>query len=268
MGRTLGVLSADLAGLMGEQVNDVPDAGNTTSFRSARLKRKPDNYYDDWYGRFYAGTNVNTSFDISTSEQADGTINFTPMLGKAVDATDLYYLSMEFEPEELIRAINRAIEMVEGEALEDLIDESLITATSTFEYVLPIGFSHLEFVYQESSTTNRYSRDSGLIPDHHWRILRTTPRKLWFDPDLVSLTAGRNLRLVGQRDAARLTVDTDVSEVSPAFLLQQAKAFLHQSRIRGAGAEFDEHRSQMGIAQGLADRERDRILVTGRGWPV
>jgi len=268
MGRTLGLLSADLAGMMGEQVDDVPDVGNTNSFDSERLKRKSDAYYDDWYGRFYAGTHINTSFDVATSTQTEGKITFTPTLSAPVDATDLYYLSMEWEPEELIRGINNAIEMVEDEALEDVVNETLLVADSVYEYVIPSEFRNLEFVYQESSTADRYSRFSGLVPDAHWRILRTTPRKLWFDPDLANLTVDRNLRLVGQKDPSRLTLDSDVTQVSPAFVLQQAKALLHQSRIRGDGAEFSEHRSQMALAQGMADRERARIAVAPRGWPV
>ena len=56
--------------------------------------------------------------------------------------------------------------------------------------------------------------------------------------------------------------------MSEVFIVQQAKAFLHQSRILGGGAEFGDHRTQMAIAQTIASAERGRLLVAGLGQQV
>ena len=269
MARSLGLLSADLAGLMCEQVTGSASVGARESFIDENLKVKSDGYYDDWYGRFYDGIHLNTTFNVTTYDGDEGQINFIPPLseGNQVDTTDLYYLTIDYAPEELIRAINQAIVMVEDEVLQDALDETTLVIENVYEYPIPPTFSHIETIVEESAAdTGKFSISTGKI--NKFNILRDNPRKLWFDPSVVTLTAGRKLRLIGQQKAQRLTFDSDESHISPAFLLQQAKALLHQSRIKGEGADFEEPRSQIGLAQAMANDARRRIQVPATGWPV
>ena len=250
MGRSLGLLCADLAQIMCEQVTGTPDTG-INAFLDEALKVKGDGYYDDWYGRFYEGSHLNTTFNVTDFDGDTGEIKFIPPLSSEnkVDNTDLYYMTVDYTPEELIGAINQAIVMVEDEALEDELDETVLVIASTYEYPIPSTFSHIDTVIQESTAgSGKFSVSGGKIKK--FNILRGGQRKLWFDPSVVSLTAGRKLRLVGQKKPKRLTAD------------------LHQSRIKGEGSDFEEHRSQMGIAQGMANDARRRIQVPSTGWPI
>jgi hypothetical protein len=81
----------------------------------------------------------------------------------------------------------------------------------------------------------------------------------------VTLTAGRQLRLVGQQAPAQLTKDSDWCSVSQTFVLYQAKAHLHFSRVEESG---DDHYKKMVVAQARAHEERQRFQVAGRGWKV
>lgn len=270
MGRTLGLLCADLAKAMGEQVLGTPSGGGQSSFISTPLTRRSDGYYDDWYGRFYDGKHRDTSFDVSSFNGDNGQVDFIPALDEeeAVDTTDLFYLSMEFEAEELIASMNSALDMVGTLALEDFFDETLLIVANVYEYNLPPKFQHLESVYHESANAGRFSSQDDPLPYRHWDILRGPSPKLWLDDNYVNLTTGRKLRLVGQKRPDRLVLDADVCNVNPTFMVQQAKAFLHQSRIRGEGADAEEHRTQMLLAQSMAEGLLDRISITPRGRDI
>ena len=249
------------------------DALTTSTFGVSTLQMYSDGYFDDYYGRFYAGTHKDTNFTVDTFDQLDnnekkGVIAFTPALSTAVDTTDLFEVYQNYTPTEMNDAINEAISMVEGEALQDKIDESILVVGNTFEYGIPAGLLYIDQVYQESGTGGRYSASGNLIDIRHWSILRRPSPQLWFDNNYVTLTAGRHLRLIGQSIQPQLSLDTDLSDINRTFLIYQAKALLHQSRINGQGADFEEHRTQMTLAQQMADRQRDKIHVAGRGKKV
>jgi hypothetical protein len=70
---------------------------------------------------------------------------------------------------------------------------------------------------------------------------------------------------VGQGTQPQLEDDDAECEINAAFIVYQAKALLHESKIRGTGSDFEDHRSQMVIAQGRADTERPRIEVVSMG---
>lgn len=256
--------------VVGTPSGNVLEAGR---FDAAALSAYPDGYFDDWYGRFYLGTHKDTDFAVSAFQNPDGNkvkavINIEPDLSAVVEIGDLFEMHQEFTPVEMNNKLNMAISMVEEEALQNKVDASLAVVASTFEYVIPTGLLYIDQIFQEQGTDGRYSASLNLIDTRHWRILLGATPKIWFDSNYVSLTTGRNLRLVGQGIQSELSVDADTSSIPKAFLLYQAKALLHQSLVRGEGAEFDEHRSQMILAQSMADRERERLMVAGRGTRV
>jgi hypothetical protein len=249
------------------------DALRVNTFASDDLQAYPDDYFDDYHGRFYSGTHKDTNFTVTKFEKLDvddkkGVITFVPALSAAVDTSDLFELYPNYTPTEMNDQINEAITMVEAEALQDKTDESILVVASTFEYALPGDILYIEEVYQESGTPSRYSPSENLIDTRHWTILSRSNPALWFDNNYVRLTGGRHLRLKAQSVQPQLSLDGDLSNINRTFLMYQAKALLHQSRVRGQGSEFEEHKSQMALAQQLADRQRLQIQVAGRGKKV
>ncbi|MBT9143126.1 MAG: hypothetical protein DDT29_01525 [Dehalococcoidia bacterium] len=221
-------------------------------------------YFNDWWIRFYRGTHRDRSARVMNFVAINGVINFRPNLPTNVDATCLFELHKDFTIEEINDAINLSISMVEDEALQDRVDESLIVIANRHEYVIPSGFLFIDRIFQEGDPANLYPPD-GMINSAHWQILRGATPRIWFDNNLVALTTGKRLRIVGQSAQRQLTLDADICQVNATFLVYQAKALLHQSRIRGEGADFQEHKSQLAMAQSLADRERRRLFVSPRG---
>lgn len=169
-----------------------------------------------------------------------------------------------------------------GTAINAYVDKMfLVCGDRIFEYTLPTGFYTLESVWREGSVlndfgygSNRFIRnrnwrsESGILDGRLWQILGTSTRKLWIDPDRVTLTNGRKLRLVGQALASQLTLDADTTPIGPSYLVQQAVAILHQSRITGDNSISQRHEFQMKIAQAIADRERIGLRIMSRGERV
>jgi hypothetical protein len=245
----------------------------TTQFSSDDLQVYPDDYFNDWHGRFYSGTHRDTNFTVTDFAKLDddnnkGVITFAPALSEAAVVGDVFEMYPDYTPSEMNDAINLAISMVEEEALKDQIDETILIVSSTFEYLIPDGLLFIDQVVQESGTAGRYSISENLIDIRHWGILRRSDPQLWFDNNYCRLTAGRHLRLIGQGIQSQLSADDNLCSVNQTFLVHQAKALLHQSRIRGQGADFDEHQSQMQVAQAMADRQRAHVQVSGRGKRV
>ncbi len=243
----------------------------TTTFGVAAVKQFPDQYFKDWFGRFYDGPQANKDFQVTDFDQETepgllaAVFTISPAMAAAVITRDLFEMYQDYSPKEMNDALNLAIDMVAGEALEDKRDESLTLVDNTFEYSMPPGFSYLEQIFVESSTAGRYSVATDLVDIRHWSVLVGSPPRLWFDDAYFSITAGRKLRLVGQTRPTRLNTDSDVSNVDQAYVLYQAKANLHFARSEQSG---DAHQEKMGLAQTLADRERFRLMVAGRGLKV
>ena len=424
MAQALYELRQQVARLMGEMVTGTPSGSlDVNTFGCPGLAIYDNDYFKDWNGHFYSGTHKDTSFVVTGFVKSGGVVTFVPALGSAVDATDLFELyPPDFKPEDINAAINLAISMVEAEALQDRVDESLIvdnlltdsdmsiwksssvltywntsgagllirdsgmgaggglyiarmlnaasnpfalqqdnyllnyagkgvsasahvycmtaarvrlqltdgvttwnsnyhggtgwewlnidgvtlstipptvsvstrietghtliayvaqtrliSAEKVYEYPIPAGFYMIEAVTPESSIPTKYNIADRLDPKS-WRIMRAPQwvhdpdhpdmRNLWFNRNLVSLTANRKLRLEGQGMPAQLALDASTCSVNPAYIIFQAKALLHQSRIRGTGAEFGEHTTQANLAKANAENERMRLRVAGRGRKV
>jgi len=283
LGTPLYEVCERLIPMMGEgATGGVPDGSlSTTAFDCAALGIRADDFYDDYYGRFRSGPLRGTSFTVTGFDQeatvgnttTRGKVTFTPPASVAVTAADIFYLSVEFRPEELVSAVNLAIAMVSQKALSDITSDTLTVATDAsgntlYEYTVPSGIDYIEQVYMESADAGRYSHSGNRIDERHWRIRRGPTPRLWFDDDLVSLTADRHLRIVGQRYAQELSADSDETTIDPGWLVFQAKALLHQSRIRGSGADFEEHETQMRLSQAMADSRRYLVEVMPRGVRV
>ena len=125
---------------------------------------------------------------------------------------------------------------------------------SIYEYTIPAGFYTVESVYQEQSTLGKFSQSSDRIdPLKGWRILvNGTNKKIWFDPSIASLTAGRKLRIEGQAKASSLTLDADTTNIPPAYIRNYCLAtILREPKY------FD-----------MAQKARSGLQIAPRGWAV
>jgi hypothetical protein len=255
--------------LMGAMYLATPSANfSTTVTDTDELVIFPNTFFDDWHGRFYKGSNRDTDFEVTASLKAAGKLTISPAAPFTIDAQDLIELHQDFTPAEINDAINLSISMVDEEALIDIVDESIQVRSTVFEYVLPLSIYSIDRIYQEQSTEDRYSPSANIIDQRHWRILHGSTPRLWFNDSYVSLTADRNLRIVGQKSQPQLDLDDDLCSINQAFIVYQAKALLHESKIRGEGSEFEGHSTQMRLAQAMAAMERERISVPLRGLRV
>lgn len=254
---------------MGAMHTATPTGGfGTGTTQASGLAVFVDDYFNDWHGRFHAGSNRDTDFEVTDFAKTNGVITFSPVASDTVDAQDLLELHQDFTPLEINDAINLSVSMVEDEALQNVVDESIQVQSSTFEYALPSGIRSIDRIYQEQTTGDRYSASANLIDPRHWRVFHDSPARLWFDSAYVSLTADRNLRIVGQKVQPQLAKDDDLCSINQAFIVYQAKALLHESRIRGQGSGFEGHTTQMRIAQDRADVEREHIQTSMTGARV
>ena len=244
----------------------------TTTMGVTKLSPYPDDYFVDWHGRFYSGPNADQDFEVTEFDQqktpalTDGVLTFKPAMSAVVVAHDLFEMYPEFSPAEMNDAINLAIASVAEEALQDKRDESLtVISSTTFEYELPAGFVNIREILMEQGTAGRFSPSLDTIDRKYWRVLPGSPPKLWFDSNYVTLTADRKLRIIGQQAPPQLTKDSDLCSVDQTYVLYQAKANLHLSKVDESG---DEHYRKMVVAQARAHEERRAVTVAGVGERV
>lgn len=255
--------------LMGAMHTATPSGNfSTTATDTSELAVFVDDYFNDWHGHFYAGSNRDTDFEVTDFAKSNGKVTFSPAADDTVDAQDLLELHQDFTPIEINDMINVAISMVETEALLDVVDESIQVQSTVFEYALPSSLYSIDHVYQEQDTSDRYSPSANLIDQRYWRVLHGSPSMLWFNDSYVTLTTNRNLRIVGQTLQPQLEFDDDLCSINQAFIIYQAKALLHESRIRGEGTGFEGHTTQMSMAQRRASEERTGISVAMQGVRV
>ena len=150
-----------------------------------------------------------------------------------------------------------------GAAIDVYVDKMrLVCGDDIYEYTLPSGFYTVESVIQESDDIDVFPLSETLNPEGY----RLAPGPLLcIDNRFITLTAGRKLRIEGQAKPGQLTLDADTTTVNLAYLVQQAIALMRQGLVVRTG---DNHHTQMGLAQAMADRERARLWVPRRGRRV
>jgi len=157
-----------------------------------------------------------------------------------------------------------------------VVDETIPLVAGTYEYDLPASFMFIYRVTMADSDGN-FDTISPVPHDQYGVIHAATPKlqfkhfpsemqhsdhyysEYWID---ANLTADRKLRVEGLASPATLTADTDTCPISPAFIVFQAAALLHGSRIEQPEGTYDAHRAQSDKWQERADIERARIVST------
>ena len=203
-----------------------------------------------------------------------GTVTVADVFTAAVGAGDTYSIHTEFPRDEVVEAINMAIDMVAEEALVWLVDETTIAAlvAAQYEYPLPTTMMWLFKVTMADADGN--FEDVDPIPSSQYHILHSAVPVLkldlfptgqkheghyfgqfWAESDLV---AGRALRLEGMASPATLSSDTSTCPISPAYVAFQAAAMLFGSRI--TGNDVDANAARANYWQQRADIERARVV--------
>jgi len=228
---------------------------------------KADDHFNTWVEMFcYAGTGVGTSGNPTDWDNTSHTLTFLP--AATLTAADSVEMHERFTVSEYNAFINLAIDMVAKEGLLHKVDESVDLVSDTYQYTLSTQFLYVDRIEMESGTSGVYNKDKP-IDRLYWRVLRAATIELEFVKELWSPTDGRTLRITGLASPSKLDTDTEACPINPAYVVYQAAALLHQSRIRGTDMDSEYHRGQMTLCQAMAEAERSRLRVSiGGAVPV
>jgi len=212
-----------------------------------------------------------TDFAVAASK---GTITFAPVAGGAIVSGVTYSLHTDFPRDEVVDAINLAIDRVAEEALFWKIDETSVTlAAGTYEYDLPTDLMFLHRVTMADSDGHFYG--SPIDPSQYVIVFGSTPKikfmtfpkdrqfegheygSLWGD---VGLVDGRLLRLEGLGSPDVLSSDSSTCPIDPNYIIHQAAATLFLSRSRGSESDPDDNWKKGTGCQTIANQERTRIV--------
>ena len=141
----------------------------------------------------------------------------------------------------------------------------LLAGEHIYEYTVPTGFQYISKIIVEKGVGN-FPENSGLVDyARGWKLISdsTTP-KIVFDPTYAQLTSGQLLRLIGQAYPSTLTADTSTTDINPAYLAWQAKAFLHAARITDDSNSSKQHSTQLAIAERKSADYYPRSTPKGR----
>lgn len=252
--------------------------GGSSTTLADTSRTEVDDYFNSLdYAEIYIRTGTYAGSTRQITDFVDGvtpTITFAPAVGGNIIATDTYSIHTKFKRDKVVEAINLAIDMIAEEAMVWVIDETTITLVAgTYEYALPTSLMFLSRVTMADS--DGYFYDAPIPPDQYKIIYGATPKvhfirmpddqqheghyygELWASSDL---TATRKLRVEGLGSPATLSTDSSTCPISPAYIVYQAGAILHGSKIRRAENDPDEHRVQYQFCQARANEERARIV--------
>uniref|UniRef100_A0A6M3J384 Uncharacterized protein n=2 Tax=viral metagenome TaxID=1070528 RepID=A0A6M3J384_9ZZZZ len=213
---------------------------------------KPDDFFNEWLEVFdYSGTGVGKSGKPTDWDNTTHTLTFKP--ADTLTAGDLVEMHRRFTVTEYNDNINMAIDMAAEHALLNKVDESIDLATDTYLYNLSTQFLYVRQIFQESSTAGLFDLEKPIDP-RYWRIIKTSTIQLEFVKELFYPTDGRELRIIGLASPSSLDTDTEACPVNPTWVVNQAAALMHQSRIRGEGSDSEWHVEQMKLCQTMADK--------------
>ena len=271
---TLATLVEAVCRKVGDWVGGTATGGSATTCVDTVDRLEVNDYWNDrgsWIymrsGASYGKYRKVTNFDSGTS-----TITFGTMT-TSVASGDLYSLHTEFHRHDVVAAINDAIRIVYDESMVWRYDEDSITLVSdVYEYAIPSGFLYITRLTMADSGGS--FDDMSYISSDEYHIVKGSAPKIKFIQMPVrlqttdhyygelfanaDLTGGRKVRLEGLARPALLDEDSDVCQVNPAFVVFQAAALLHMSKIRRPANEPDDHRTQYELCQKRADVERSR----------
>jgi len=201
------------------------------------------------------------SKDLSAAEDLSvyKKISFWIKASSAVAAKDL----------ELLLAANSAVETpIETIELPALVAntwtfvQSTLAAPASDTAILSIGLEYDDnkkantiWIDDIRAVLDGQPRFDKPLDPRSWSIVHDTTPLLKLNMG-VGITPGKALRLTGQTHQAVLSLDATACAVPPEFIVQQALAFLYQSK--------PEYAEEMKLAQALADMEKSKMRTMVR----
>lgn len=135
-------------------------------------------------------------------------------------------------------------------------DESLIEASTTYEFTVPAGFAYIWQLKRENTATGTFDYT---LTKNEWRIAydNATAKIVFYEPWYVP-HAGANLKILGQArptlyTAAGNTIDTGMD----AFLRERA-TYYAASFVAGGRSEYAQHRYNVAL---LARVDSEKMLA-------
>jgi len=209
--------------------------------------------------------------DFVSGATGTGTLTIAPAFSAVMTVGDKYLVLSKYGWDEIKATINLAISAVAGRTLAHKVDETLYLQNDTYEYAIPAGFTH---IYRLSQSDSNWDYPYPIPPDQY-KILKTpSPRihfyrfptevqhsgiywaELWANSDLVD---GRGLRIEGYGRHPKLENEQDVCYINPDYVVYQAAAYLHAARIKPDNLDYENHKTQFEICQGLANQYKADI---------
>jgi hypothetical protein len=169
-------------------------------------------------------------------------------------------LTVSLTPATTATALTLQLRTETGGAISVYWDNCWLAGDHIYEYTVPDSMAYIHRLDMESSTHALYTDQFG-IDQFCWQITRGTTKKIKFNYEFFTPTAGRCLRVHGLVVPTTLSADTTATKVNPLFLSYQTAAYLHASRIRGKDADAEDHRAQFAFWQAKADVERQKMGV-------
>jgi len=230
---TLAVVRQYLSSAVGDLVMGTADSGSVNTLVDTML-RKPNHYYNEHKYRayIYGGPAIEEEREISDWVLANSELTLAPDFTNAITNASLYELHHIFFADELLKAINLAIEAMADKYLIDIKDESTITLIAdTYEYALPLSMLYLYRVTTEDTVASDDYFNEDIIDPQFWSIIKSYAPKLKLDKNYYSVSAGKDLRLEGQGAQPIVDDDTDIIYLPPKWLVAEAILNLPQSKI-------------------------------------
>ena len=226
---------------------------------------RADDYFNDFVEVFdYSGTGAGTSGKPSDWVKSTHTLSFLP--AATLTATDLVEVHRRFTVAEYNNAINHAIDQVAMDALVDRVDESITLTAGTYQYSLPTQFLYIDDLC--ISDVNGARVEQLPLDQKYWRPVKKSTLLIEFIKELYSPITSHKVRIVGMASPSILDTDTETTPIDPEYIIQAAKSFLHQSRIRGADKDSEFHAQQMQIAATLASGSRGEMQTNRTGVAI
>lgn len=146
--------------------------------------------------------------------------------------------------QQLLEFINSASwDAANSDWLIPLDNEATVLAGATYEYTVPANFLYVHDLWLESATDGLFDRR---VLRNQWRILLTgTTPQIVFDPDLFTITAGRQVKVQGHRrpttEYAAPTDTTNIDTGLESFIRERGVAYAARNLSRHQGGHAQQY---------------------------
>ncbi len=189
---------------------------------------EPDGHHAGSWFYVYTGAAQGQERQVSANSPTGTSLTLAYALSPVPTTGDLYEDHHEFSVDDYNNAIRNAMTEVEDEVFVPISWDQGVINSSTFEYDIPAGFSHINEV-QVRLDAGKYVT---VVPAC-WKVIRAN-RKLWLHPNIVYSYPGFYFRILGFRPPTEMLGDEAGCDVHPSYIINKAAAILCESKIRNS----------------------------------